>query len=693
VTALPRVLRSAVAVASAFALVALSSSSFHVVPATPDAWRGVLDPPGTARLALAIAAGVLAGFLERRYAAVLVPLATLGVASALPLVPVATGHALPLLFFQGGGLALVAAAALGSLVVPRLLVAGPPLRPVAAFLLALAAFAGLSARLPGPAGAQGDEPHYLTMAESLRSDHDLDLRDEFRRREYRAFYPGELDAHTSPASPRGKLYAIHAPGLPALALPAYALAGEAGVRALLALAAALGAALAFVLARRVTRSETAARAALLVLVAGAPFALYADLVYPEMLGALATVTFLLLSRGDTRPASLVLAGMLAGSLVWVHPKFLPLAACGLLLVVLRPGPVGARALALALGAAGLATLLSWMNATYGTPSLSAAYGRGASEDVQLANLARGLPGLLFDREFGLLLLGPVWFLAVLGLRPLFAERAGDALRALLLAASSLGVGAAYSMWWGGSCPPGRFLVPALPALALFVGAAAPRRPRLFATLAGYGCGVLLVCALQPRALHNRADGESAFLRATAPALRVDGALPSFVGETPQWSPTSALGLRPRGAVLFALAQWDGRNVASASGRLQADAFVLPLLEPGASLALDRAESRATPRIALPPGSYEAHVRGRVAAGVVPGRLVSLVVSADEGDVARGFFDGSEAVLIFELPKGARRLEVWGTGVRPGATLDAIDLVPLRVVPRGQRAAFSADPRD
>ncbi|HET7290825.1 MAG TPA: hypothetical protein VFM88_00240 [Vicinamibacteria bacterium] len=667
-----------------FAFVALSGSSFHVVPTPEGPWRGVLDPPGPLRVGIALALALAAALLERVRPRLFGPLVCLGLAAA-PLLPVATGRALPLLLFQGAALTLVLVSA-GVVALADVLPRPQEPWPAALPLLAALAFLGaLATRLPGPAGAQGDEPHYLTMAESLRSDLDLDLRDEFRQRAYRSFYPGDLEAHTSPASPRRRLYAVHTPGLPALVLPAYAAGGASAVRALLVLLTAGCAMLVFTLVRGVIRDEGAARLALAAFAGLAPIAFHADQIYPEVPAALLTAVFLHTARRRADPLGLLAAGAAAGALVWLHPKFLPLAVVGLVLTLLRRGRgVPWRVASILLFAAGLLSLLSWMNAVYGQPSLTAAYGPGATADVRWANLPRGLLGLLGDREFGLLWHAPLWGLVVSGLPALWRDRAGDAIRAALLAAPTVLVAGAYSMWWGGASLPGRFLVPAMPALALLVAPAIVRRPRLAAALLGFGLGVVLVAAEAPRALHNRADGRSALLRVLAPSLRLDRALPSFVGPDVAWDPLAASQLDPAGAALSALQGWDGTNVRSAAGRLAPELLEIPLLD-GGPWALAAQETRVTPRIALPPGRYEIRVRGRLDPGL-EGRLVRLVVTLDERDGARAFLgsDEPEPTLAIDLPSGERRFEVWATGVRRGATIDAITLRPVRVAPRGAR---------
>ena len=65
-----------------------------------------------------------------------------------------------------------------------------------AALLWLVVFAAYAATvgLPASAGRDLSEPEAQTLlvAESIVSDHDLDLRDEYGAREWRSFYSGDL---------------------------------------------------------------------------------------------------------------------------------------------------------------------------------------------------------------------------------------------------------------------------------------------------------------------------------------------------------------------------------------------------------------------------------------------------------------------------------------------------------------------
>ena len=93
----------------------------------------------------------------------------------------------------------------------------------------------MSPRIPG-----GDEPHYLIITQSLLSDGDLRIEDNHRRREYAAYADGELKPDYLRRGRDGAIYSIHAPGVSALVLPAFWLAGYRGAVFTMAVLGALG---------------------------------------------------------------------------------------------------------------------------------------------------------------------------------------------------------------------------------------------------------------------------------------------------------------------------------------------------------------------------------------------------------------------------------------------------------------------
>src|SRR5262249_40181266 len=93
-----------------------------------------------------------------------------------------------------------------------------------------------SAREVGPGG---DEPHYLTITQSLLLDRDLDIENNHARGDYREYFGGPLRPDYLRRGLNGAIYSIHAPGLPLLLAPAYAAAGYRGSVLLMCMLSAL----------------------------------------------------------------------------------------------------------------------------------------------------------------------------------------------------------------------------------------------------------------------------------------------------------------------------------------------------------------------------------------------------------------------------------------------------------------------
>jgi hypothetical protein len=693
---------------------ALAHTTFLVAPTANGLWRGIADPPGALRLGLSLLAGGLVAIRSRSLPPSARRPLLIGLLSAAPFVPVFTGHFLGLLAFTPPLVRILLCGALFA----SLHAVAPPSLPRPAFWAAAAFLFYLlvGSALPGPAGPQGDEPHYLTMAESLRSDGDLDLRDELETRAYAPFYTGTLAPHTSPASPEGREYPVHTPGLPVLLLPAYALGGYPGTRVFMSALAALGVWLVHRLARDCVSSPALATLALALT---PPFAFYAVSLYPELPVALVTALLLIASRPGVRTPWLAGAAAAAAFVPWLHPKYLPLAALGLLFATWRLSPWRRIASWLPL-VLSVAALLLFMRAHYGRASISAAYGGGFRDDVTLGRALHGAPALLFDRQFGLFTVAPLFLLALPGAALLGRRAPQETLRALGLCAAAFGVNACFSMWWGGTCPPARFLVPCLPALALFVGEAAAVSGTLSAALIGVGLGVVSVAAEAPRALHNRADGESALLRVLARGLDLDRLLPSFVvpdeaalllalsllavfalGWWRGWrglavgalaygalvtSVHPGHALDAREAALALIEGYDDRAVIALSGPWRPEAMSVTFDLPGAPWELSPDEVRRSRRLDLTPGRYRLDVDGRILDARRTAHVVRLDVLADDTRLARLYLEEGKPLptALLDLGEDSRRLLIEATGIQGQGRIDAVRMVPLALVPRRDR---------
>jgi len=319
----------------------------------------------------------------------------------------------------------------------------------------------------------GDEPHYLIIAQSLLNDGDLAIDDNHERREYLPYFRGELKPDYLRRGRDGRIYSIHAPGVSALIAPAYAAGGYEGTVAVMIVLTSLGAALLWQLLVRLTADAGAAWVATLAVMGSVPVFLHGFTVFPDPAGAVALIAALWLlvrlHQGDT-PSSPVLLGVGAvlALLPWLHTRFALTAGIAGSIVVARlltqPHRWRQLSLFLAVPVVSAAGWFLFFQLIYGTPMPSAPY--GGYTQSSLSHWGPGIPGLLFDQQFGLFATAPVLLLAVLGLGSLARQSPRLAVEVVLLTVPYLLAVAAYRMWWGGYSAPARFLVAVLPALAL-----------------------------------------------------------------------------------------------------------------------------------------------------------------------------------------------------------------------------------
>lgn len=411
----------------------------------------------------------------------------------------------------------------------------PRLSPAALFAASAGLLALLGVYYTSHMQATGDEPHYLVMAQSLWREGDLDLGDNYARQDYHEFTPGTLTPHYGQPRADGRPFPAHSPGLPLLLAPVYALGGRALCAVLFALLAATLAEQTRRLALLATGDQQAALAAWVVAI-GPPVALYSFHTYTELPSAVALALALRLLLEDAGVGRAALAGGLAGALPWLHPKMIPAAAVlvALGLVRLRGRP---RLSLLAVAAAEVAALCLFYWRIFGRPTPLAVYG-GVPEDASGQPLP-ALVGLLLDRSFGLLPHAPLFLLALAGL-PFLRGRWRTLAPVLLVGAAVLAPVLPWRMWWGGQCPPARFLVPLVPLLAVLAalrvaaagGAGLARWRRALAAL---GVAYVLFVSLQPERLLlvNRGTRPTRLWDALSPAPgQAAHYLPSLVARQP-----------------------------------------------------------------------------------------------------------------------------------------------------------------
>jgi hypothetical protein len=405
----------------------------------------------------------------------------------------------------------------------------------------------------GKYSATGDEPHYLMVSQSLRSDGDLDVANNYARGDGRFFGASDLqpELHARP-SRLGTLLPVHDIGVPVVLLPAFIVATRLATlpsedtlkrfrmnRGLFAyslislvIIAIVSIAAALTIGALEQQGVLPGTAAVIVVVAwlSPPVLSNSFLVFPEPFALLVTAWSILEwsrspERWGWRESALVFA---LGALPWFHRKyaFYAVALLGLILWRRRHA-IQALTIQARLGltllfiagpvALGLVTLRAWGNLA----------GPLALERLPFSwtALGHGALGLLVDRENGLLWWAPVYAL----LPAAWWLRRFHLGLWILPAAAVIVPSAAHDQWWGGFSPAGRFIVPLIPIFCL---AAVPLvRERT----ARYAAFTLLIPQLvittygwqHPRMFWPRGDGEN----------RVLAALLGSVGRPDRWIPS------------------------------------------------------------------------------------------------------------------------------------------------------------
>jgi hypothetical protein len=349
----------------------------------------------------------------------------------------------------------------------------PGRRAVCAASLAFYVGFGLwSAETVGP-GA--DEPHYLVITQSLLRDHDLAIENNHTRGDYREYFGGELRPDFLRRGLNEVIYSIHAPGLPALLVPAFAIGGYRAAVVMLCLFGALAAVAVFDLALLLA-GQAAAWATWASVCLTVPFVPHAWLIFPEMPGALlmAWAALWLYAPLPARTTTWVWRGAALGMLPWLHTKFVILLAAMVGALAIRIWRDRRRVAALVASAIGSAAL--WIYSfylLYGVFDPQIPYGDFPKLYVLLANIPRGVLGLLFDQKFGLLVYAPVYAIAIAGCWMMLRQtrQRWFALALLATVVTFVASSTRMYMWWGGSSAPARFLVPIVPLLGPMIAVA------------------------------------------------------------------------------------------------------------------------------------------------------------------------------------------------------------------------------
>jgi hypothetical protein len=451
----------------------------------------------------------------------------------------------------------------------------------------------------------GDQPFYLHTAISIVQDHDIEESNNYQQQDERLYYPQTVsksgyypggflgilapfplpphNGHTTNRPPNEQ-YSKHGLGLSVLIVPGWALgvnlrdvpplinlgeldqsnAGWPVVVYQLNILGALLAAQVFLLAYEVSRRVGVALVVWLALSFSNPVMTYSYLIFPELpAGLCAIYAFRRLALGWNRngPGRLLLIGLAAGFMPWLHARFLPI-TLGLAAFAVwswwraRGGDAPATVVAPETPGAEEPGLPAWRPPTppaarparrrsvaaliwplapvvisglllmgfydwlYGTILPNTGDHAGFINPItDPAGLPVAMLGLLLDQQWGMLIAAPIYALAFVGLLALWSGRETRTLLLWLvvLIAPYFVLVADYRQWWGEWCPPARYLCTVAPLLAapLAQSLVTLRRSILykgaFAALAVVSWAVMAGLLAHPRSFWNHPSGQSDLL--------------------------------------------------------------------------------------------------------------------------------------------------------------------------------------
>ena len=413
------------------------------------------------------------------------------------------------------------------------------LAAAASLVIALCAAWAADPRVPG-----GDEPHYLVITQSLLKDGDLKIENNHTARDYASYFGGTIRPDYLTRGQNGEIYSIHAPGVPALVLPAFALLGFRGAQLTIVLLFAIAGALMWRAAWRLTADTSAAWFAWAALAGSTTMAVLSFMIFPETPGACAVAAgvWLLVAVRDASQRQVIVVSAALAALPWMHTRFAVLAgALGLTVIVMMlrdyTRPIAGRwRRVLAFLAVPAASALAWLwtfHAIYGVFDPRAPYGHNPN-DIR-SWIWGAVTGLFADQQFGLMAYAPVLIAGVGGclMAAPGPRRQLSVLSVGIVLVYAMAV-ASYWMWWAGVPGlPARFLTAALPLFAVPLAVAWARstasgRTVLLALLViSLGITTAVISVDRSAIAWNGRNGQAGWLEWLSPMVNLPRAWPSF----------------------------------------------------------------------------------------------------------------------------------------------------------------------
>ena len=336
-------------------------------------------------------------------------------------------------------------------------------------------------RYKGTTTTQGDETHYLLVAESLLRDGDVFLTNNYDSRQYLPYFESDTIMRHVAHGRDGRFVSTHPMFLSLIVLPGFWLFGYKGAAFIMILFMCAAAALSFLTADRFATRGVAAGVTLFLFFSY-PLLFYSRLIYPETV-AIFLIALALWSAWRLRESGRILhaavIGLSSGLLLLLHPKFIGISvALFFLFLIARPAKDRRLLVAWLAPATCAVILLLILTAVAFGPNLAKGLTASGGSKFQGGywgtNSGWGIPGLFLDRAWGLFIFAPFYLLFLHGLA--LQNNALEWERWWLFFPVCIGLQVLvlgfFQSWNGGAAPVQRYVVPLAPlflvCIALFI---------------------------------------------------------------------------------------------------------------------------------------------------------------------------------------------------------------------------------
>lgn len=311
----------------------------------------------------------------------------------------------------------------------------------------------------------GDEPIYLLVAHSIVYDRDIDLKNNYERKDYRRFYLNrELESQEIEIN--GKLYSYHPAFYSLLIMPFYLIGGRFGVTIFTNMLASLFVGFLFLLLFEICNDKKIVF--LITIFSGftMPFIMYINQICTEILNSLLIIAsfYLILFKKD----KLLSICFITALIPWSHFRNLIIWLCLILIFIIENKNKIINILKFIL----IQIISMFFLLLFNYVHYRTFIPRQTKDEISFFEAFKfkieGLIGLLLDQEFGLFFYTPVFIFIFAGAYFLFKENKKIFYNLLLILLPYYFFISSWTLWNGGGGASNRFLVAVFFIFIIFI---------------------------------------------------------------------------------------------------------------------------------------------------------------------------------------------------------------------------------